>query len=216
MKQPALFDWMPDGQRTTTVRRRVVLSKRVCERCGDLFTPTRTSTQRFCGDKCRARRNYWAHVEKRRADSRAERQRNRDKWREYQRAYSAANRDRLTQSARAHRERNRDRYFDVRLQREYGITLDDYNRILLEQGGGCGICGAVESRNKDGSGRLHVDHDHATNEVRGLLCDTCNRGIGQLGDDPERVRAAVRYLERGGRSGANVSASDENANVMRH
>lgn len=203
MKQPSLFDWAPDGARRRAIGRRprpvVVLSERPCEKCGRRFAPTR-KTQRFCTSRCRsaaiARRDYWKHVDKRRADARAERHRNRDKWREYQRAYNAANRDRLTQAARAHRERNRDRYFDLRLQREYGITLDDYNRILAEQGGGCGICGVVAARSKAGGTRLHVDHDHATGKARGLLCDTCNRGIGQLGDDPERLRAAARYLER--------------------
>ena len=201
MRQQSLFDWTPDGRRRAAVKCRALSPEQPCTRCARLFRAIRKS-QLYCEDCAKvvkaeaARRSYWKHAEKRRAESRSERQRNREKWRDYQRAYNAANRDKLTQSARAHREKNRDRYFDRRLRRDYGITLDEYNRILQEQGGGCGICGVVEARSKSGNGRLHVDHDHETGKTRGLLCDTCNRGIGQLGDDPERVKAAVRYLER--------------------
>jgi hypothetical protein len=164
-----------------------------------VFTPTR-ATQKFCSRRCcraaTARRDYWNHVEQRRAAARAERQRDRDKWRAYQRDYRARNLDRHRAYEAEWRQKNTDRHFDSRLQREYGITLADYNRILAEQGGGCGICGVREARSKGRGSRLHVDHDHVNRQVRGLLCDTCNRGIGQLGDDPKRVRAAARYLER--------------------
>lgn len=53
----------------------------------------------------------------------------------------------------------------------------------------CAICRAADER-------LFVDHCHKTNRFRGLLCHTCNTGIGQLGDDPELLRAAANYLER--------------------
>lgn len=145
-----------------------------------------------------ALQSYWKHVEKRRAESREERQRNRDKWIAYSRAYRAANPEKHAAYVRKWREKNRESVLATHL-RQYGITLDEYNRMLIDQGGCCAICGAREGRSKAGGVRLHVDHDHATGKARGLLCGTCNRGIGQLGDDPARVRAAVRYLERGRR-----------------
>jgi len=174
MKQQPLFDWAPVAVRLkngTSGHRRLLLHERTCRACGNQYQPTRRD-QTYCTSRCRKEHS------------------------DYGRVHKAANRAKYTEYARAHRERNRDRYFDRRLQREYGITLADYYRILTTQGGGCGICGVAESRNKDGSGRLHVDHDHATGNVRGLLCDTCNRGIGQLGDNVDRVKAAVRYLLR--------------------
>lgn len=83
-----------------------------------------------------------------------------------------------------------DAWRNERLKREYGITLDDYERMLSEQGGACAICGALP-----GARRLAVDHCHKTGVVRGLLCTSCNVGIGNLADDPELLRSAIRYLE---------------------
>jgi hypothetical protein len=77
------------------------------------------------------------------------------------------------------------------LLREYGVTTDQYDRLLIEQGGGCAICGV--ERSHDGRA-LAVDHCHSTGRVRGLLCAHCNRAIGLLGDDPERLRRASQYL----------------------
>lgn len=79
-----------------------------------------------------------------------------------------------------------------RLKRTYGLTLEDYDRMLAEQNGGCAICATATP---GGPGRFHVDHCHNTGRVRGLLCCNCNRGIGALKDDPARLRLAIGYLE---------------------
>lgn len=57
--------------------------------------------------------------------------------------------------------------------RRFGLTPPDYARILLSQNGACAICRRVPTNHA-----LHVDHDHRTNEIRGLLCHRCNRGLG--------------------------------------
>jgi hypothetical protein len=72
----------------------------------------------------------------------------------------------------------------------YGFGLDGYEERLKKQGGVCLICGK-----KPGKKRLHVDHCHETDVVRGLLCSNCNRGIGLLGDQYERLEAALAYLK---------------------
>ena len=79
----------------------------------------------------------------------------------------------------------------VVLKRAYGITPDEYDRMYEAQGGVCAICGGRAG----GRGRLHVDHDHRTKNVRALLCSRCNPGVGMFVDDPALLRAAADYLE---------------------
>jgi hypothetical protein len=78
------------------------------------------------------------------------------------------------------------------LKKSYKITLDDYNKMLVEQNYSCKICLSHQDKFKR---RLCVDHDHTTGKVRGLLCDTCNRSLGLLKDNIEVMKRAVTYLE---------------------
>lgn len=86
----------------------------------------------------------------------------------------------------AYRERRR----LARLKRLYGLSAERYLHMLEEQKGVCRICKGPPRRT------LCVDHCGVTQQVRGLLCDKCNTGIGLLGHDPKRLRAAAAYLER--------------------
>src|SRR5216684_1746352 len=72
----------------------------------------------------------------------------------------------------------------------YGLTAQDLERMLIEQDGACAICTQTPAR------RLCIDHCHATQRVRGLLCDNCNIALGLLDDDPDRLRAALAYVLR--------------------
>ncbi len=81
---------------------------------------------------------------------------------------------------------------DHRLATVYGMTEVEYAALLARQDGRCAICRAPATEAK--GARLDVDHDHASGLVRGLLCGPCNRGIGNLGDDAARLRAAAEYL----------------------
>lgn len=83
-------------------------------------------------------------------------------------------------------------YHSAQLRRNYGITLDDYDRIYEDQNGVCAICHLPQMSTRNT--RFCVDHDHDTGEVRGLLCDSCNRGIGLLKDDPRLLERAPQYL----------------------
>lgn len=76
-------------------------------------------------------------------------------------------------------------------KQKYGIDLEDYDAMLAGQDGRCAICFALPSPDAP----LYVDHCHSTGAVRGLLCHPCNAGIGFLGDDPNRMTSAIRYLE---------------------
>lgn len=87
----------------------------------------------------------------------------------------------------------KDKAADQRLQREYGITLDQYNAILKRQGGRCAICGQHSSVFKT---RLSVDHCHKTGLIRGLLCMTCNRALARFKDDDRLLQSAAEYIKR--------------------
>lgn len=76
--------------------------------------------------------------------------------------------------------------------RLYGITPAQYEQRYLEQWGECAICRTHRSELKRD---LCVDHDHGNGQVRGLLCDECNRVLGIFRDSPDRLRDAARYLE---------------------
>lgn len=76
--------------------------------------------------------------------------------------------------------------------KKYGITPDEYNTKLQEQGFACAICKTPQARLKR---RLAVDHDHATGHIRGLLCVRCNIAIGQFRESHERMLAAIAYLQ---------------------
>ena len=78
------------------------------------------------------------------------------------------------------------------LKGTYGISLDDYNAMLERQSGKCAICKTTDPGRRN---KFCVDHNHRTGEVRGLLCEECNLGIGKLKDDPEILRKAATYLE---------------------
>jgi hypothetical protein len=78
------------------------------------------------------------------------------------------------------------------LKRTYGMTVEDYDRMLEAQGGVCAIC--REPRPEERT--LHVDHDHATGEIRGLLCFRCNNAIGDLRESAELACSLAEYLDR--------------------
>ena len=74
------------------------------------------------------------------------------------------------------------------LKRRYGIGADDFDRMVADQGGVCLICERPDPE--------HVDHDHVTGKVRGILCFNCNGGLGQFKDDIDALLAAATYLVR--------------------
>lgn len=82
------------------------------------------------------------------------------------------------------------------LRRMYGITLDDYNKLLTQQNNVCAIClGTFSGTNQHGAKKLAVDHCHETKKVRGLLCENCNRGIGMFKHNTELLTSAITYLK---------------------
>ena len=80
------------------------------------------------------------------------------------------------------------------LKRLYGISIDDYNKLLTEQNNCCAICGTSEPGGKHDA--FNVDHCHDTGKVRGLLCKSCNIALGEFKDDVDTLQKAVVYLKK--------------------
>lgn len=98
----------------------------------------------------------------------------------------------------AYKVKNKDRIRNQTLIKEFGITAEQYDKMHDEQSGLCAICQNPEQALMFGNKmNLAVDHCHDTGAVRGLLCANCNRGIGLLKDNPEWLRRAADYIEKG-------------------
>ena len=92
---------------------------------------------------------------------------------------------------RAERKRRKAAAHERRVQKVYGLSDGDYDRLYEAQGGVCAIC----RRATGASRRLSVDHDHRTGVVRMLACRPCNDMLGHGRDDPEFFRRAAEMLE---------------------
>jgi len=83
--------------------------------------------------------------------------------------------------------KNPEKFINSKLKSAYGITLEEYNQMLDEQNNCCKICGGINN------GRtLHVDHNHDTSKVRGLLCIKCNSHLGWYERNKNYI---IKYLE---------------------
>jgi hypothetical protein len=125
----------------------------------------------------------------------------RTKVRADKRAWYKANKDRVNAESRQKRAENSDWKEKQRERRRrtkrkdmlkycYGMTVAEYEALLLAQNGVCAIC-----ETKPDGEPLGVDHDHVTREVRGLLCRGCNAGLGNYKDHLRRIRRATLYLD---------------------
>jgi ribosomal protein L34E len=99
-------------------------------------------------------------------------------------------------------EKARDRNYRT----NYGITVKQYDRMLAQQNGVCACCGEPETDGPQGrnapkmralgkTANLAVDHDHKTGDVRSLLCGKCNKALGIMMEDPERIQKLKEYAE---------------------
>ena len=84
------------------------------------------------------------------------------------------------------------------LKHKYGLTLEQYDQMVEDQGGVCVVCGKPETALGTGGQikRLTVDHNHNTGEIRALLCDGCNKVLGYAKDDPMLLLQLAIYLEK--------------------
>ncbi len=148
-----------------------------------------------------------ASAEKRKARMKAWREANKDEIRAYQKQWREANKDSVNAYQRAYQQDYRNRK-DVRhdtwvraLRNNYNMTPADFNLMWAEQGGICEICKTPMAPRGKAKNSVCVDHNHATGEIRGLLCRECNQGLGHMKDDPKVLESALRYLLNKGHYG---------------
>ncbi len=107
-------------------------------------------------------------------------------------AWYAANRDKILSNHRDYYRADIAAKRENGLKREYGLTSEQFDKMAEAQGHHCAICSS------DTPGRKfkhwHVDHDHSTGRVRGLLCASCNIMLGAAKDNSETLKAAIKYL----------------------
>lgn len=88
---------------------------------------------------------------------------------------------------------------DEKLKKRYGLTPEDLEKMLQDQDNKCVICGQeifLHGSSVNKNKIAHVDHNHETGEVRGLLCDKCNRGLGYFRDNEGYLISAISYLKK--------------------
>jgi hypothetical protein len=88
------------------------------------------------------------------------------------------------------KQENIDKRKDRLLFKQYGITLPEYQKMLIDQDYKCKIC-----MQDFGTTQINVDHSHDTGKVRGLLCSPCNISLGHLKDDISRIQSLLNYLK---------------------
>lgn len=122
--------------------------------------------------------------------------------RSYQLTYYHKNSVEVLKKKRKYKEENREKYLAsarrtsfLRRLRAMGATEADLANALAEQNGHCAIC-QIRPVHLNGTQYVHIDHCHKTGRFRGILCHTCNTGIGKFADDPERLVRAADYVRR--------------------
>ena len=121
------------------------------------------------------------------------REKNREKLRKQRLAWEEKNREAMKKYQREYRAARREVLNAKKRLEPYDLTQAELDTMLAVQGGTCAICDLPPS-GKGPNAVLHIDHDHETGKVRGLLCQACNRGLGFFRDDPGRLIDAADYL----------------------
>jgi len=106
----------------------------------------------------------------------------------YMRIWTSKNQEKV--QGYIHKPRGREDNLKAYLKHRYGLSIQEYMSLVDEQNGKCAICYS-EPVIYD---RLHVDHDHETGQVRGLLCYHCNVALGHFRDNPQIVQSALDYI----------------------
>ena len=114
---------------------------------------------------------------------------NKNKLLSRQRNYRRKNKERIQKHRSTYLKKNRHKLRQYNVHK-YVITMQDLEHMFLTQFGKCAICNISFVDRKT----MHIDHDHTTRQIRGLLCEDCNRGLGSFKDNVVFLKSAIQYL----------------------
>ena len=148
---------------------------RTCKLCKEYKDISNFQPQGYQCRECRneKQRAYWAALPE---EVRVARQKNG----EYQRNWVANNPEKAKELSRK-----------THIMRKFGMTIEEYDSMLLAQNGVCAICSTTCSTGYS----LAVDHDHTTGKIRALLCKNCNTAIGLFKENTDTMTKAIDYLK---------------------
>ena len=106
--------------------------------------------------------------------------------------YYQNNKEKIKVKNKKYRDTHKEWKKEYQLKRKYGLSISDFNNMLLAQNMRCAICNEPFDLNNPHS--IHVDHNHKTGKIRGILCSNCNWAIGYFKDNPEYIDNASKYL----------------------
>jgi hypothetical protein len=175
------------------------LAGRTCRECGSPIPLSVNGASVYCGDSCRhawrtrsASEYYYAHKKPVRGTAESRERVSRSRKMAWQRGFDWKPRNCRVCGKSFTPASAPQRYCAVECRalavkaKRYGVEPSELCDLIAASGGKCALCDGVAQ---------HVDHCHDSGRIRGLLCVTCNTGLGKLGDSPERLRRALEYLE---------------------
>jgi len=117
----------------------------------------------------------------------------RKKYTDYYREYRKTHKEQTKNSYKKYQKTHKEKIREYCIKHKYNLTKLDFNNLLLAQNNRCAICN--ESLDLTNTRNIHIDHNHKTKKIRGILCQKCNQAIGLLRDNPEYAYNASIYLE---------------------
>jgi len=147
-----------------------------CKNCNNLFLSKNNS--KFCSSKC-STKNWQKN--------------NKEKYKKSKK--EGENKRKLNNPEKYYTERRKNARKNQKwshMKREYNLTKEEYFLMLESQNNKCKICNNIFET----SVKTHIDHDHFTGKVRGILCQKCNHGLGMFNDNIQLFYNAIHYLEQ--------------------
>lgn len=157
-----------------------------CKKCQKKYREQRKEKTKLISN------NYYLnHKEQILLKSHEHYQQNSEKYKLY-RLQNKEKQDKYNKEYRSTHEENKEHKNELRIKRQYGITINEYNDMLKKQDNKCAICGKELIV---GNEIIHIDHSHITGKVRGILCMKCNLQLGVYENNKELFKLMAKYLE---------------------